>query len=279
MRLLQMTIDFEDPTFKYLPTGRYIDMTYRILDLFDANNIKATFFTVGRIALAGPTLLREIAARGHEIAYHGHKHFALTEESPKKFYDNAVSDKDRLEQLTGAPVVGFRAPYYSLTSRTLWAVDSLKRIGFKYSASVMPTNISRFGIKEIPTTPFLWPCGLLEFPMPVRTFGRFKIPYLGGVYLYMIPFYFVQKWISTASKNEILWSYAHPYDFDRNEKFYRMPLTPLWMNIILRLARYKVMGQIQRLFEITDRSLPLRYLASDRSYIENLPTYTCFNIR
>lgn len=274
MTALRLTIDFEDPSFVYEPEGRYVAMTRRVLDFCDAHNAKATFFTVGRIASAAPDLVRDIAARGHEIGYHSHTHLPLTQEHPEIFFREAYVDKDRLEQITGTPVLGFRAPCYSLTPQTLWAAEKLQKLGFLYSSSLMPTSISRFGMKKAPQSPFRWPCGMIEFPLPVHKLGPLKIPYLGGIYLYAMPFQTVKKWISQTSSDEVLWTYAHPYDFDREESFHGMPETPLWVSLILWLARRRATPQIERLLVATDRSLPLGYLASDKTYVEKLPTFT-----
>src|SRR5580700_10942898 len=98
-------------------------MTGRILDLCERLNRRATFFTVGRVAEAAPQLMSDIAARGHEVAYHSHVHVPLTKEDPERFRRESREDKDRLEQLAGKAVIGFRAPAFSLTPKTLWAID------------------------------------------------------------------------------------------------------------------------------------------------------------
>lgn len=234
---VSFTIDLEDPTERYAPDGRYGVMARRLLALCDEIGCRATFFTIGRVAEASPALVREIATRGHEIAYHSHAHVPLTEETPERFRRESRTDKDRLEQLSGKPVIGFRAPRFSLTPQSIWALDILAELGFRYSSSIMPTDASLYGFKGAPCEAFLWPNGLIEFPLPVANLGMWRIPYLGGIYLYALPSFLTRKWMGKAAPGEVLWTYTHPYDFDREESFTPMPHTQLWVSGVLWLAR------------------------------------------
>ena len=246
---ITFTIDLEDPSDRYAPEGRYVAMTRRILDLCDETGRKATFFTVGRVAEAAPGLISEIARRGHEVAYHSHAHVSLTKEEPERFRRESLADKDRLEQLAGQKVVGFRAPRFSLTPQSLWALDILAELGFRYSSSIMPTDISLYGFPEAPQTPFLWPNGMVEFPLPVATIGMYRMPYLGGIYLYTMPGFMLRLFLKKAKADEVLWTYTHPYDFDRTERFKRMPNTPLWISTVLWLARRQAESKIKRVLK------------------------------
>jgi peptidoglycan-N-acetylglucosamine deacetylase len=248
---ITLTIDLEDETLRYAPDGRYVPMTRRILDMCDAlDNRKATFFTIGRVAQAAPQLIRDIAAKGHEIAYHSHNHVSLTKEDPARFRKESAEDKDRLEQLAGKSVIGFRAPRFSLTPQSLWALDVLSDLGFRYSSSIMPTEVSLFGFPEAKRTPFAWPNGMIEFPLPVAAFGKYRLPYLGGIYLYTMPFFAARAFLNRASADEVLWTYAHPYDFDEGEPFVRMANTPLWISFVLWHARRKAAKKIRKILEI-----------------------------
>ncbi|MFA4994415.1 MAG: polysaccharide deacetylase family protein [Bdellovibrionales bacterium] len=244
---ITLTIDLEDPSLRYAPDGRYVVMTRQILESCDALKCKATFFAIGRVAQTTPRLIRDIAERGHEIAYHSHNHVSLTEEDPARFLRESREDKDRLEQLAGKKVIGFRAPRFSLTPQTLWALDILGELGFRYSSSIMPTHISLFGFPETPSTPFFWPNGMIEFPLPVAVLGKYKLPYLGGIYLYTMPMFAVRAFLKRAEKDEVLWTYAHPYDFDRDEKFIRMANAPLWISYVLWRARKKASKKIAKI--------------------------------
>lgn len=241
------TVDLEDPTERYKPEGRYAMMARRLLALCDEIGCRATFFTVGRVAEASPLLIHEIAAKGHEVAYHSHAHVPLTEENPQRFRQESKTDKDRLEQLCGKPVIGFRAPRFSLTPKSIWAVDILTELGFRYSSSIMPTSASLYGFKNALTTPFHWPSGLIEFPLPVAKVGPWRIPYLGGIYLYSLPAFLTKHWINQADPDEVLWTYTHPYDFDREEPFAPMPHTPLWISFVLWAARRNAEKKIRKI--------------------------------
>jgi len=232
---ITLTIDLEDPTGAYAPGGRWVQMTRRLLDFCDKINRRATIFTVGRAAEAAPDLIKTIAARGHEIAYHTRGHVPLTQENPERFRREAGLDKDALEQLSGKNVTGFRAPGFSLTPETLWAVDILKELGFRYSASVMPTRISRYGFPKAPRAPFRWPNGLIELPQPDAT--PMRLPYLGGVYLYALPAALSRAWAARAKPSECLWTYTHPFDVDTEAPFAPVEGAPLWMSGLLWVLR------------------------------------------
>jgi len=229
------TIDLEDPTERYAPDGRYVALTQRLLDLCDEVQCRATFFTVGRVAESAPELIRAIAARGHEVAYHSHAHVSLTKETPERFRAEGRADKERMEQLTGKPVIGFRAPRFSLTPQSQWAIDVLAELGFRYSSSIMPTGASLYGFNDAPRKAFRWSNGLIEFPLPVA--GNYRLPYLGGIYLYALPFFITRHWLKRAAADEVLWTYTHPYDFDREQLFTAMPNTPHWISFVLWLSR------------------------------------------
>ncbi|MDX2029005.1 MAG: polysaccharide deacetylase family protein [Alphaproteobacteria bacterium] len=244
--MISFSIDLEDPSERYDPNGRYVAMTRRILDMCVETNCRATFFTVGKIAEVAPQLIRDITARGHEIAYHSHAHVPLTQENPERFRREGQQDKDRMEQLAGKSITGFRAPAFSLTPHTIWALDILKELGFRYSSSIMPTRISRYGFPNAPRKPFKWPNGLLELPLPVARCGPLLLPYLGGIYMYAMPSALTRHWAKRADKNEILWTYTHPYDFDREEKFTRMPNTALWASFVLWVSRRAAEKKIRK---------------------------------
>ncbi len=246
---ITLTIDLEDPTEAYALNGRYIGLTDRILNLCEETGRKATFFTVGCVAQAAPDLVKRIAAQGHEVAWHAHAHVPLTEENPDRFAQECAEDKDRIEQLTGSSVVGFRAPCFSLTPQTLWATEILAAKGFLYSSSVMPSKLSRFGFAAAPEKPFRWPSGLLELPLPMGRLGALRIPYTGGVYLYLLPSFISDFFLRRAAPEEVLWTYAHPYDLDREESYIPMPHTPLWVSLILWAARRTAESKLRHILK------------------------------
>jgi polysaccharide deacetylase family protein (PEP-CTERM system associated) len=271
--VITFTVDLEDPTERYDADGRYVAMTRHILNMLDGSQRKATFFTIGKIGESAPDLIKEIAGRGHEIAYHSHAHTSLTEEDPVKFKVESFADKDRLEQLAGKQVIGFRAPRFSLTSKSRWALDVLKEMGFQYSSSIMPTSISRFGFQNVPAGAFRWPNGLIELPLPVAKVKSLRIPYLGGIYLYSLPFMLTRYWAQKADKDVLLWTYTHPYDFDREEAFKPMPNTPLWVSLILWQARGRAERKLRKILAMGD-ARPFAERIAVRGWAESLPHLT-----
>ncbi len=250
MTAVTLTIDLEDPTGEYAKDGRWVRMAYRLIDFCDEVQRKATIFTVGRVAEASPTLIQELALRGHEIAYHTHDHVFLTDEAPERFRRESREDKDKLEQLCGKKVAGFRAPGFSLTHQTSWALDIIKELGFVYSSSIMPTNISRFGMPDKPRTPFKWPNGLIEFPLPVASLGPLRIPYSGGIYLYALPSWLSRYWASKADPKECLWTYTHPFDFDVEAPFQPHPRDPLWISWVMWMLRKQAKKKVRNILSI-----------------------------
>ncbi len=261
-----LTIDLEDASGRYEPEGRYVGLTRRILALCGEHRCKATFFVVGRVAEAAPSLIREISAQGHEIASHSHAHCPLTLDTRDHVARTLRADQDRLQQLTGQAIVGYRAPCFSLTPETRWAAEVLAESGFLYSSSVMPTSISRHGYPQAPATAFRWPCGLVEFPLPTHEVAGLRLPYLGGIYLYAWPGFLSVRWARRARPESVLWTYAHPYDFDRDEPWGRMPDTPLWVSSVLRLARCVAEKKVGNLLSVCGTAAPLKDRLEERDY-------------
>jgi polysaccharide deacetylase family protein (PEP-CTERM system associated) len=172
--------------------------TRRLLDLFDEAGATATFFVLGWVARAEPGLVREIAARGHEVASHGMDHRMLTELTPAEFREQARESRALLEDLAQAPVLGFRAPSYSLGKRTLWAIGVLGETGYAYDSSVYPIRGRRYGYPAGPSRPATIRDGtaatLVEFPLPTLPIGPLRLPVLAGAYLRLLP-----RWLTVRA--------------------------------------------------------------------------------
>src|SRR5215510_2293059 len=126
--------------------SRVGDSARRLLDAFDQHRSRATFFVLGWVAERRPALVREIAARGHEIACHGYGHELVYEIGPERFRDDVRRARAAIEQATGAGVIGYRAPSYSITEASLWALQILVEEGFRYDSSIFPIRHHRYGI-------------------------------------------------------------------------------------------------------------------------------------
>ncbi|MEX1007241.1 MAG: polysaccharide deacetylase family protein [Acidimicrobiia bacterium] len=217
------TLDLEDHRPSDAAEVRFPHITRRVLDFLDTRGVRGTFFVVGEIAEQHPELVRDVAARGHELALHGWRHVPLTELDNAEFRSGAARGKALLQELGGRPVTGFRAPVFSLVPESRWAVDVLADLGFTYSSSVLPAKSPLFGDPTLPVTPFTWPNGVVELPCPVARIGPIGLPYLGGVYLRAIPTMASRAVAATFGRGHALWVYCHPYDFDPAEPYWVVP--------------------------------------------------------
>ena len=127
--------------------------TRRLLDMFDRRRVRATFFILGWVAEHCPALVREIASAGHEIGCHGYNHQMIGRANEKEFREDIHRAKALLEELSGALVRCYRAPSYSVTTHTLWALDVLHHAGFEYDSSIFPVRHDRYGIPNAKMLP------------------------------------------------------------------------------------------------------------------------------
>lgn len=184
------------------------------LELLDLHSVQATFFFLGRIAVSAPRLVRQVAEAGHEIGCHSLEHIRITGQSRSEFCRDLRKAKSELEDASGAEVIGFRAPDFSIGATNLWAFDELCESGFKYDSSVVPTTLHDFyGMKDVPEHIFLWPNGLIEFPLPVfRVLGR-SVPTGGGGYFRLFPVAWTRRVFEGKYRRNIPSTfYIHPYE-------------------------------------------------------------------
>lgn len=198
---------------------RVEDNTHRLLDIFEQHGAEATFFVLGWVAERFPALIQEIHRRGHEVACHGFSHTLVYEQSPEVFRAETVKAKSILEGLIGEPVVGYRAASYSITKRSLWALDIIAEIGFKYDSSIVPVHHDLYGIPGSEASPHRLATGngeLAEFPpTTVRLLGQ-NVPVGGGGYFRLYPYaltrYLLRRAANGASQPFIF--YLHPWEID-----------------------------------------------------------------
>jgi polysaccharide deacetylase family protein (PEP-CTERM system associated) len=200
--------------------------TRRILDLLDSFSFKATFFVLGWVAERLPALTKEIHRRGHEIACHGYGHELVYVIGPERFRDDIRRSKKLLEDQCGEQVNGYRAPSYSITQRSLWALDILVEEGFTYDSSIFPVMHDTYGIPDAERFPHMRRTGagpLVEFPLTTLPlhFGskEVRLPIAGGGYLRLLPAELI-AWgierINTREKQPAV-LYFHPWELDPDQ--------------------------------------------------------------
>src|SRR5690606_33370218 len=199
-----MSIDVEDyfhvaALSGAIPRSQWDSMEYRtegntqrLLEVFDTAGIKATFFILGWVAKRSPALIRQIHAAGHEIACHGMSHKLIYTQTLEEFTQETRESKALLEDITGAQVHGYRAATYSITRRSLWALDVLCEAGFTYDSSIFPIKHDLYGIPDAPQTPtrMTAPNGgkIIEFPMSTVNMFGVRLPVSGGGYFRLLPY-------------------------------------------------------------------------------------------
>lgn len=224
--------------------------TSRILDMLDALGIKATFFVLGWVAERKPELVKEIGRRGHEVASHGYGHRRVSTQSRQEFRTDIRRSKTILENLTGGPVHGYRAPSYSISRDVLWAFDELLDAGYRYDSSVFPVRHDLYGIPDWPSHPFRVVKGkggwepatvalggkdgttgpessILEMPITTLTLGGRNIPIAGGGYFRFFPYAFTRWGLRRINRLETrpFIFYLHPWELDPEQP--RMTGAPL----------------------------------------------------
>ncbi|HET6572086.1 MAG TPA: XrtA system polysaccharide deacetylase [Fimbriiglobus sp.] len=201
--------------------------TRRLLDILDEAGAKATFFVLGEIARRRPRLVRDIADAGHEVASHGWDHRRVQCFSPTEFLDDVRASKDALEQAAGGPVVGYRAPTFSIGRRTGWAIDGLAEAGYQYDSSVFPVRHDRYGVPDAPRTPFVAEgesAHLIELPPATcRALGQ-NLPVAGGGYFRLFPLALMESGLRQLTRTDpaVGVLYFHPWEFDPEQP--RLPL-------------------------------------------------------
>lgn len=227
-----LTIDVEDyyqvsafaDNVAYTDWGRHESRvernTARILDIFSEAGVKATFFVLGWVASRHPMIVREIVARGHEVACHGYSHQLIYNQSPDEFRDETLTSKRLLEDQAQTSVLGYRAASYSITNKSLWALDILHDCGFVYDSSIFPIRHDRYGIPDAEQHPHIHrtPNGssIVEFPVTALDMKLAKLPLGGGGYFRLFPYWLTRtglKLVNSRTKSPFIF-YLHPWEID-----------------------------------------------------------------
>jgi polysaccharide deacetylase family protein (PEP-CTERM system associated) len=231
MQLNAMTVDVED-YYQVSAFANNIDKsewdkypsrvnsnTSWLLELFAEHNIKATFFILGWVAEREPQLIKRISDLGHEVASHGYKHDLIYNQTKQVFKEETIKTKSILEDLTGKAVNGYRAASYSITEKSIWAIDVLCEAGFKYDSSIFPIVHDRYGIPKAEFIPHKYRTDsgneIIEFPLSTVGIGNKRLPISGGGYFRLIPYWITQQGLKTINKKNVPFIfYMHPWEID-----------------------------------------------------------------
>jgi polysaccharide deacetylase family protein (PEP-CTERM system associated) len=219
-----------------IPSGEWEAMESRcekqtdlVLRLLEEHGVRATFFALGWLAERYPSLVKRIAASGHELACHGYDHTMITRQRRDEFDGDVKRSKKLLEDLCGKEIKGYRAPTFSITGRTGWALEVLLENGFHYDSSIYPIRHDRYGIPGAPRFPYVALMrdgrSLWEFPGPTVCACRLTLPAAGGGYLRLFPYAWTRRAMLAAhSTGQPVNVYAHPWEFDCGLPRVELPL-------------------------------------------------------
>jgi polysaccharide deacetylase family protein (PEP-CTERM system associated) len=213
---------------------RVVRNTDRLLEILAEHGAQATFFILGWVAEREPALVRRIARQGHEVASHGHHHRLVYDQTPQEFRDDIRRAKGVVESLCGSPVVGYRAPSFSVTLRSLWALDVLIEEGFAWDASIFPIHHDRYGLPGAPRHPYRVrhsaanaapdpsnraEGSLLEIPGSTVRIGGLNAPIAGGGYFRILPYRWTRWGIDRVNRRDQrpVVFYLHPWEIDPDQ--------------------------------------------------------------
>jgi polysaccharide deacetylase family protein (PEP-CTERM system associated) len=203
------------------PSKQVIKNTQNVLRILSENRIHATFFVLGTVAEVYPELVQAICAARHDVGTHGYNHELVYNHTQEMFRDDLQRSIKLLESITGERVSGYRAPYFSITAKSNWALTVLAELGFKYDSSIFPVRRRLYGFNSADCHPhFIHTTSgdLWEFPISIiKLFGQ-NFPIMGGGYFRLLPYSFVKQAIKAInSKGKSVVFYMHPYELDEEE--------------------------------------------------------------
>jgi polysaccharide deacetylase family protein (PEP-CTERM system associated) len=278
-----MSVDVEE--WFHIPTGldnilpfdrwdqavkRVEDVLPKMWDIFDRNSITATFFFLGWVAEKYPGLVKETIRRGHEVATHGYAHKLIYNQTREEFFNDILRARSVLENLTGKPVIGYRAPGFSITPDTEWAFEILAENGIKYDSSIFPGK--RFlghydEFNKEPTIVHTSDKEIVEFPQTVIDFGIFKMSCFGGGYFRLFPESIILIMAGIIKKSDRpLILYIHPRDIDTYQPRIRFSFLKMIRHYINISKTEQKLSNITGRFNFTSFEM----LLSDTTFLTKL---------
>ncbi len=231
---------------KELLGTRVVEQTERLISLLKAYGQKGTFFVLGEVAERYPHLVRRLVEEGFELGLHGYHHRLIYEQKKEEFRSETQDAKTLLEEIGGKEIIGFRAPSWSITQRSLWSLEVLADIGFKYDSSILPARAYLGGIPgSNPRIHRREEAEIIEVPPSILKTGCLRLPFSGGLYLRMLPYNFIRYCFNKLNKKGLpAVIYLHPWELDPE-------IPQLKLNWKGRFALYhnldKVQAKVERL--------------------------------
>lgn len=254
-----LTVDVEDwqqSTLDHtLPiTDRVCRSTETLLNIFAKRKIKGTFFILGIVAEKFPELVTSICKEGHEIASHGYSHRLIFTQTKDEFRLDIKRSMEILSGITGERIFGYRAPDFSITRRSSWALDILLEEGIKFDSSIFPIRHPRYGIPNSLNVPYIIRSNgvnqLVEMPLSSFNIGKFHLPFAGGGYMRLYPYKITRYLIKKLNKQgRPIVTYFHPYEIDLNEFQNINFKIPVKLKVTQGLNRGKMKERIEALLK------------------------------
>ena len=221
-----------------------------LLDLLAHHGVRATFYILGWVAEREPEVVKAIAAAGHEVASQGYSHKLIYNQTPAEFADETRRTKGILENLAQAPVTSYRAASYSITNKSLWALDVLSEQGFTTDSSIFPIRHDRYGLMGGPLQPHYLelPSGgrMLEFPISTLKVAGVSLPVSGGGYFRLYPYglsRYLARQVNAQGRPFVF--YLHPWEVDPEQPRVEVG----------RLTRFRHYNNLEKCHQRLDRLL------------------------
>lgn len=230
-----LTIDFEDwyqgLEIPYTQWDGFEDriaiVGRKLLQILDEVGTKATFFVLGFVAEKHPEVIKAIEKAGHEIGTHGFSHTLIYKQSPQVFRQEMERAVGFLEDLTGKKVIGHRAPFFSITKDSLWALDILGELGILFDSSIFPVLNYRYGIADAPRFPYDIKRAnftLKEFPISTLQLPKVTLPISGGAYFRIYPYQVTKQALRVVNRSGKPFTfYLHPWELDADHPHIDLP--------------------------------------------------------
>lgn len=223
--------------------------TLTILELLARYKVRGTFFTLGWVAERHPSLVRQIAAAGHEVACHGYEHRLIYSQTPDQFRADVRRARRILEDLTGQPVTGYRAPSYSITGQSLWALDVLIEEGFSYDSSIFPIHHDRYGVPDAERFPHVIrreSGEIVEFPPSTVRLCGVNFPVSGGGYFRLLPYGIFSRGVQRLNRQEQQPAifFIHPWEVDPAQPVVPASRLNIWRH---RINLQRTLPRLERL--------------------------------